>query len=206
LKYQLVFEIPIACIAFLKALVFEIPFCRLVFEILNKCFINFIVFFNFRRFSDVVIKTVFLLGSPDPPNADLQSQIKDEYDQFGDIVQGDFIDTYYNNTLKTMMGLRWAAEICPKSKFYAFFDDDYYVSTRNLLRFLRNPVNYPHYLEEDVISFDNDHGSPNQRKLKQLIDFELPDDVKLYAGKQSRTKKITDFGYPRACRIRKHQI
>jgi hypothetical protein len=33
-KYQLVFEIPIA---FLKALVFEIPFCRLVFEIPNKC-------------------------------------------------------------------------------------------------------------------------------------------------------------------------
>jgi len=92
-------------------------------------------------------------------------------------LKGSFIDTYYNNTLKTMMGLRWAAEACPKvwknehsnawcrgtfkrkalieffpkARFYAFIDDDYYVSTRNILRFLRNPVNYPRYLEDPVI-------------------------------------------------------
>ena len=29
-------------------------------------------------------------------------------------LQGDFIDSYYNNTIKTMMGLRWAVEACPK--------------------------------------------------------------------------------------------
>jgi hypothetical protein len=28
--------------------------------------------------------------------------------------QGDFVDSYYNNTIKTMMGLRWAVETCPK--------------------------------------------------------------------------------------------
>lgn len=33
-----------------------------------------------------------------------------------------------------------------RSRFYVFVDDDYYVSTRNLLRFLRNPLNYPGYL------------------------------------------------------------
>ena len=133
-----------------------------------------------KRFSDVTIKTVFLLGSPKDPQDMLHTKIKDEYDSFGDIVQGDFIDDYYNNTIKTMMGLRWATEICPYSKFYAFFDDDYYVSTRNMLRFLRNPVNYPKYLEEEVIHFDGP--SANQRKLKQMIDFDLPDDVKLFTG------------------------
>ena len=134
-----------------------------------------------RRFSDVNIRTVFLLGSPQDANDPLHEKIKDEYEYFGDIVQGDFIDTYYNNTIKTMMGLRWATEICPYSRFYAFFDDDYYVSTRNILRFLRNPVNYPKYLEEDVIHFDGGP-SPNQRQLKQMVDFDLPEDVKLYAG------------------------
>jgi hypothetical protein len=39
----------------------------------------------------------------------------------------------------------------PQARFYAFVDDDYYVSTRNMLRFLRNPVNYPRYLEDPVI-------------------------------------------------------
>ena len=55
-----------------------------------------------------------------------------------------------------MMGLRWAAEQCPTSRFYFFVDDDYYVSTRNTLRFLRNPVNYPAYLEDPVVSFDDE--------------------------------------------------
>ena len=129
-----------------------------------------------KRFSDVPIRTVFLLGSSQDPHNELMEKIKDEYDEFGDIVQGNFIDTYYNNTIKTMMGLRWSAELCPNSRFYAFFDDDYYVSTRNLLRFLRNPVHYPQYLQEDVVHFDTG------RKLKQLIDFDLPEDVKLFAG------------------------
>lgn len=137
-----------------------------------------------KRFSDVTIKTVFLLGSPEDESKEnkyLMEQIKDEYDEYNDIVQGNFVDTYYNNTIKTMMGLRWAAEICPYARFYAFFDDDYYVSTRNMLRFLRNPVNYPQYLREEVINFD-DNAGVFRRQLKQMIDFDLPDDVKLYAG------------------------
>lgn len=47
-----------------------------------------------------------------------------------------------------MMGMRWAIEYCPRSRFFMFVDDDYYVSTKNLLRFLRNPVNYPEYINE----------------------------------------------------------
>jgi hypothetical protein len=39
-----------------------------------------------------------------------------------------------------------------QSRFYMFVDDDYYVSTRNLLRFLRNPVNYPRYLGKNMIT------------------------------------------------------
>ena len=81
------------------------------------------------------------------------------------------------------MGLRWAVESCAKSRFYMFVDDDYYVSTRNVLAYLRNPVNYPGYLEEDVISFDeNEYKKQIGRKLKQLVDFDLPSDVKLFTG------------------------
>lgn len=64
-----------------------------------------------------------------------------------------FYDTYYNNTIKTMMGFRWAVENCPKSSFYTFVDDDYYVSAKNLLRFVKDPINYPDYIQEtdDII-------------------------------------------------------
>ena len=82
-----------------------------------------------------------------------------------------------------MMGLRWAAEQCPTARFYFFVDDDFYVSTKNALRFLRNPVNFPQYLEEPVLSFDQEESqSFGKRKLNQLIDFDLPEDVILYAG------------------------
>ncbi len=144
-----------------------------------------------KRFSDVAVRTVFLLGSD--PDADphgyskKQEMIDKEYAEFGDIVQGDFQDTYFNNTIKSMMGLRWAVEQCATSRFYFFVDDDFYVSLRNMLRFLRNPVDYPHYLEEPVMSFDEESANANKRriggrKLQQLVDFDLPEDVVLYAG------------------------
>lgn len=104
-----------------------------------------------RRFSDVTIRTVFVLGIPSPlrPNEQrLQNLIDIENDQFQDIVQANFIDTYYNNTIKTMMGLKWAMEYCAHSRFYMFVDDDYFVSTKNVLRFLRDPINYPNRLAE----------------------------------------------------------
>ena len=63
-----------------------------------------------------------------------------------------------------MMGLRWAAEQCPTARFYFFVDDDYYISTRNVLRFLRNPVNYPAYLEDPVVSFDDEADTRHQGK------------------------------------------
>lgn len=104
-----------------------------------------------RRFSDVTIRTVFMLGvasSLQSNQHELQSLINIEQEQFQDIVQANFIDTYFNNTIKTAMGLKWAMEHCSHSRFYMFVDDDYFVSTKNLLRFLRDPLNYPAYLEE----------------------------------------------------------
>lgn len=104
-----------------------------------------------RRFSDVIIRTVFMLGvtSPLQPNQyELQSLIDIEREQFQDIVQANFHDTYFNNTIKTVMGLKWAVEYCSRSRFYMFVDDDYFVSTKNVLRFLRDPINYPEYLQD----------------------------------------------------------
>jgi len=135
-----------------------------------------------KRFSDVPIRTVFLLGQASH-DVKLQAKVESEARLYGDIVQADFQDTYFNNTIKTAMALRWAVESCAKSRFYMFVDDDYYVSTRNVLAFLRNPVNYPGYLQEDVISFDEEeYNKQTGRKLHQLVDFDLPADVKLLTG------------------------
>lgn len=193
-----------------------------------------------KRFSDVEIRTVFTLGISEQTTLeqqDLQLTIDKEHEQYGDIIQANFIDSYFNNTIKTMIGLRWAIEFCPRSRFFMFVDDDFYISTKNVLRFLRNPINYPEYLEDadetlrklarrlsqsdllsnnqSVVHDDTDvkeirqivdkhsiHSidtkdhmnkikeylakvevlSNNDRKGRQLLDTELPYDVKLFAG------------------------
>ncbi|XP_068154570.1 beta-1,3-galactosyltransferase brn [Drosophila tropicalis] len=88
------------------------------------------------RFSDVQIRRVFLLGMPGSDEAKTKNDIAKEAKQYGDIVHGDFADTYFNNTIKTTMGIRWARENYDRSDFYLFVDDDYYVSIKNVLRFL----------------------------------------------------------------------
>ncbi|EAT48595.1 AAEL000383-PA [Aedes aegypti] len=93
-----------------------------------------------KRFSDVKIRTVFVLGRPATANRRLQSLIDLEYSNYRDIVQGDFVDAYFNNTIKTMMGFRWAVSYCPRAKFYMFADDDFYISSKNLLKYVRNPL------------------------------------------------------------------
>lgn len=100
-----------------------------------------------KRFFDVPTRTIFLLGTH-PENSDLRYKVNAEAEKYGDIVQADFVDSYYNNTIKTMLGFKWAVKHCANSKFYMFVDDDIYISVKNVLRFIRNPTYYPDYLKE----------------------------------------------------------
>lgn len=92
-----------------------------------------------NRFSDVNVKRIFMLGIP--KDLFTQDQIDEESAKNKDLVQGEFIDTYYNNTIKTIMSFRWVVQHCPKAQFIMFSDDDMYISTKNLLKFIRNPFN-----------------------------------------------------------------
>lgn len=96
------------------------------------------------RFSDVNIKRVFIVGSCEKSfdideAIQCDKSIRKEHHLYKDIVQADFTDTYYNNTIKTMTGIGWIVTYCPQSEFIAFVDDDFYVSPKNLLKFIRNP-------------------------------------------------------------------
>lgn len=138
-----------------------------------------------NRFSDVEIRTVFLLGVG--TDQKVQSKIDAEYSLYKDIVQANFTDSYYNNTIKTMMGFKWAVTKCSNSKFYMFVDDDMYVSIKNVLRYIRNPTKYPEYLSdsENVVNEGILH-----RKRRQLTDFDLPDGIRFYSGFAQKASPI----------------
>ncbi|KAF7274048.1 hypothetical protein GWI33_013268 [Rhynchophorus ferrugineus] len=109
----------------------------------------------------------------------IQKSLNDESKQFGDIVQANYTDSYFNNTYKTMSGIYWVMKYCPNAKFYMFVDDDYYVSTKNVLRFIKFPTHYPDYLKEPL---SNIRSLINRRKTLEVLDFELDNTVRLYAG------------------------
>ncbi|KAL1481298.1 hypothetical protein MTO96_015734 [Rhipicephalus appendiculatus] len=53
---------------------------------------------------------VFLLGTT--PDQEVQRKVLAEHETYGDIVQGDFVDSYKNLTYKSAMLIRWAREKC----------------------------------------------------------------------------------------------
>ena len=73
-----------------------------------------------------LIKRVFLVGIPNPNfinNADyIKKMVNEESVKNKDIVQKDFYDSYFNNTLQTLMGLEWAVYFCPKVFFLFNFN------------------------------------------------------------------------------------
>ena len=83
------------------------------------------------------IRRVFLLGV-NPQDKVLQQKIGIEQQDYDDIVQQFFVDHYFNNTLKMMMGFQWAAEYCDNAKYFAFFDDDYYVNINRVFQLLNS--------------------------------------------------------------------
>ena len=89
---------------------------------------------NLSLFETHKIRVAFLLGKPEKKHQ--QSAIKLESDQYNDIVQGTFIDTYQNLTHKAVLGLRWITENCGKAKYILKVDDDVIVNTPRLIEIL----------------------------------------------------------------------
>ncbi|CAH0701464.1 unnamed protein product [Spodoptera exigua] len=84
------------------------------------------------------VKILFFLGVDGKSKSEVQRQIDKEMSEHRDIIQMDFIDYYYNNTIKTMMSFRWVYEHCSHADYYLFTDDDMYISVNNLLGYLHD--------------------------------------------------------------------
>ncbi|KAM4635249.1 N-acetyllactosaminide beta-1,3-N-acetylglucosaminyltransferase 2 [Polymixia lowei] len=86
-----------------------------------------------------VVRTVFLLGRQDSstgPHPDLGNLLQLESQQYGDLLQWDFKDTFFNLTLKDLLFWRWFQRYCPTATFVFKGDDDVFVRTRALIDYL----------------------------------------------------------------------
>ncbi|XP_036409725.1 beta-1,3-galactosyltransferase 2 [Megalops cyprinoides] len=82
---------------------------------------------------------IFLLGLGRPGNARLQWSIEEESRQHHDIIQQEYLDTYYNLTIKTLMGMNWVATHCPHAAYVMKTDSDMFVNTEYLIQKLLKP-------------------------------------------------------------------
>ncbi|XP_054754458.2 beta-1,3-galactosyltransferase 1-like [Lytechinus pictus] len=85
--------------------------------------------------SSGTFRTVFLLGAVG--NQTLQNTIRSEHETYRDIVQEDFLDSYGNLTLKTVMGLKWVTNHCRHARYTMKIDDDTMIHQEKLLQLLK---------------------------------------------------------------------
>ncbi|KAM4704566.1 beta-1,3-galactosyltransferase 5-like isoform 1-T2 [Discoglossus pictus] len=78
-------------------------------------------------------QVVFLIGQP--LDVELDWHIHNEQKSYGDILMGNYLDTYRNLTLKVMHGLKWATDRC-QPQYILKTDDDCFVNTNRLPSFL----------------------------------------------------------------------
>ncbi|KAM9850126.1 N-acetyllactosaminide beta-1,3-N-acetylglucosaminyltransferase 2-like [Aulostomus maculatus] len=107
------------------------------------------------------IRRVFLLGkeSPEELSVDIVQLLQKEAKEYGDILQWDFSDTFFNLTLKDVLFWGWFSCYCSHTRFVFKGDDDVFVHTPNMITYLQDQVRLPEakgtmeeFMVGDVIS------------------------------------------------------
>ncbi|XP_063283439.1 beta-1,3-galactosyltransferase 2 [Pelobates fuscus] len=87
----------------------------------------------------IQIVRLFLLGLNVKLNGLIEQAIMDESQQYHDIIQQEYLDTYYNLTIKTLMGMNWVATYCSHVRYVMKTDSDMFVNTEYLINKLLKP-------------------------------------------------------------------
>ncbi|XP_063972016.1 beta-1,3-galactosyltransferase 5 isoform X2 [Diachasmimorpha longicaudata] len=81
------------------------------------------------------VSVVFILGMTGDPK--LESHLQREQKLYGDMIRGQFLDSYFNLTLKTISMLEWIDTYCPRANFILKTDDDVFINMPQLLSFVK---------------------------------------------------------------------
>lgn len=80
------------------------------------------------------VAIAFMLGSTS--NKEINASLSKENLIYGDLIRGNFIDTYDNLTLKTISTLEWVDTYCPKVAYVLKTDDDMFINVGKLLTYI----------------------------------------------------------------------
>lgn len=121
------------------------------------------------------VRRVFLLGkNHSEPDPETLKNLKAESERYGDVIMWDFLDTFFNLTLKDVLFWDWFAKHCRHIRFVFKGDDDVFVRTPALLDYLNE--------EERVISNSSGHS-------KVMEDFVVGDVITSASPSRTQTNK-----------------
>ncbi|XP_076841406.1 beta-1,3-galactosyltransferase 2-like, partial [Brachyhypopomus gauderio] len=87
-----------------------------------------------------VVLVLFLLGLPSGNQSEaLQANIHQENRRHRDLLQSNFIDSYRNLTIKTMMMMEWLMEHCHNAHYAVKVDVDILLNIKGLVKMLLKP-------------------------------------------------------------------
>ena len=122
----------------------------------------------------LTISHVFLVGYR---REGLNEQIRKENNKYHDIVQEDFMDSYQNLTIKSIMGLKWTTTYCKNAELIFKIDDDTLINIFLLLKHLKEKeflktesiLCYSSYLTPDELMPVRDLGFNKTRINKWIL-------------------------------------
>ncbi|XP_066503312.1 beta-1,3-galactosyltransferase 1-like [Hoplias malabaricus] len=88
---------------------------------------------------DKVVRHFFVLGQSGSEGREEQQQkLLQESEENHDIIQSDFLDSYNNLTIKTMIIMEWLASHCRNASYGMKIDSDIFLNLENLINLLLN--------------------------------------------------------------------
>ncbi|EDW64742.2 uncharacterized protein Dvir_GJ20815 [Drosophila virilis] len=92
------------------------------------------------------LRLFFLVGAV--ADDGMQAMLLAEHTRHGDLLQGNFLDGYFNLTYKHVMALKWFHTRCKPAQLLIKVDDDIYLNTPQLLQHLRLPFSTDSVFEQ----------------------------------------------------------
>ncbi|KAH8257249.1 hypothetical protein KR038_006032 [Drosophila bunnanda] len=102
---------------------------------------------NRSYISQTPLRVIFLVGAASSNyTPSWQKYLDWENNYYGDMIQGNFVDAYRNMTYKHVMALKWFTENCAQAQLLVKVDDDVFVNTPQLVKYMEDPTFPEHEL------------------------------------------------------------
>ncbi|XP_046697731.1 beta-1,3-galactosyltransferase 2 [Silurus meridionalis] len=123
---------------------------------------------------DFDIARLFFIGQLRERDLKFEEDLLKESTTYGDIIQMDFLDTYHNLTIKTMMIMNWMASYCRSARYAMKIDADIFLNVPYLVKYLQSKAEH-NFITGSVITDGRPRRDPNSKWFlsKQLYSENL---------------------------------